>query len=635
MQTGQFAQPETGIATVPAISFRYFRLFRILPAMDSSNSISEKTSPKLISGLLLLWLAVAGLLTVSRLTHPAFGVQGDLTLHYHITRSYAQSFAEGDLLPRWAGLLDGGRGDALFTFYPPLCYFASAALMKLFRMDVLTSIKAVTFLALFIAQASAYLLAREFFSRRRSLLVSPLFVLLPAYPLICLHRAFLANAFALSFAPLALLGAHRLLEGKRRASGVAIFALSFSAIVLTHAITTYLTGLTIGLLALAWLPRAGWRGFGRLAGAGAITLTLVAFFLWPQVVEANWAQLKLQIVQQDYRNYFLFAKPANADRYRQAWAGVNDFTSFLILGQSFAALLLALLCYPLWRRHRLSPLIWFGAMLAGFGLLISLPASDLLWRYLPGLKFIQFPWRFQPFVALGCVLLAAMAAESWPLAGKRPRMLIAAALTWLVIANAVFTAMIARLDEKQVTREQVAEVLTAAAAPPVTIEEGKRLQNEDDLKYLPYTANQIYFRPPGSDFNLYPPASQPGGLTLIDGLIDGKGRVEVQKLEIAHREFAIENKAPTQARIETYNYPNWIAWLDDSRVEIKSEAGTGLMLIDLPAGQHRLSLSFVAHKTSERIAKGISLLAWLALVGWLIVKLVRSWERGASSPRDV
>ena len=182
-------------------------------------------------------------------------------------------------VPRWAGLLDGGRGDALFTFYPPLCYFASAVLMKAFRLDVLTSIKAVTFLVLFIAQASAYLLAREFFSRRRSLLVSLLFVLLPAYPLICLHRAFLANAFALSFAPPALLGAHRLLEGKRRASGLAIFALSFSAIVLTHAITTYLTALTIGLMTLVWLPRVGRRGLGRLAAAGAMTLTLVAFFL--------------------------------------------------------------------------------------------------------------------------------------------------------------------------------------------------------------------------------------------------------------------------------------------------------------------------------------------------------------------
>ncbi|MEO6726860.1 MAG: hypothetical protein ABIP14_16350 [Blastocatellia bacterium] len=593
--------------------------------------------------LVLLWLAMASALTISRLTHPAFGVQGDLPLHYHITRSYAQSFAEGDLLPRWAGLLDGGRGDALFTFYPPLCYLASAVLAKLFGLTVLGSIKAVTFLALLIAQASAYLMGREFFSRRRSLIVSLGFVLLPAYPLICLHRAFLANAFALSFVPLALLAAHRLLSGTEPGTGLdserflseahsryrfrfrtAVFAFSFSAILLTHAISAYLTGLTIGLMALAWLPRAGWRGLLRLAGAGAVTLLLTAFFLWPQLVEADWVQLKLQIVQQDYRNYFLFARALDASRYRQAWAGVNDFTSYLTLAQTGAAFLLACLCWPVWRRDRLSPLVWFGAILTGFGLLISLPVSDLLWRYLPGLKFVQFHWRFQPFVAIGCALLAATAAECWPRMRKRPRMLLAAGLTWLVIACAVFTFMIARLDEKGITREQVATLLVAPNAQPIPIAEGKRLQNEDDLKYLPYTANQIYFRPPGSDFMLYPPATKPGGATLLDGV----GHVETRKLTNAHREFLIESEVPTPARIETYKYPNWVARLDDREITTQAEPETGLMLLDLPAGRRRLTLDFEVHSASEWVARIVSIVAWLAFAAWLLFgAAVRNRER--------
>lgn len=573
--------------------------------------------------LLLLWLAVATLLTFSRLTHPAFGVQGDLPLHYHITRSYAQSFAEGDWLPRWAGLLDGGRGDALFTFYPPLCYLASALLAKLPGISVLGSIKAVTFLALLIAQASAYLLGREFFSRARSLIVSLGFVLLPAYPLICLHRAFLANAFALSFVPLALLAAHRLLVGERVRSGLAIFALSFSAIILTHAISTYLTGLTIGLMALAWLPRTGWRGMLRLACACAITLLLTAFFLWPQLVEADWVQLKLQLVQQDYRDYFLFARSSDTSRYRKAWEGVNDFTSYLTLAQTGAAFLLACLCWPVWRRDRLSPLVWFGAILTGFGLLISLPVSDLLWRCLPGLKFVQFHWRFQPFVAIGCALLAATAVECWPRMRKRPRMLLAAGLTWLVIACAVFTFMIARLDEKGITRQDVATLMTAPDALPIPIAEGKRLQNEDDLKYLPYTANQIYFRPPGSDFMLYPPVNNPGGVTLLDGV----GRVETRKLAIAHREFLIESEVPTQARIETYKHPHWIVRLDDR--EVATQVGpnisqnAGLLLIDLPAGQHRLRLDFEVRDTLERAMRVASIAAWLAFVGWLLFQFRR------------
>lgn len=572
-----------------------------------------------VCSLGLLWLAVAGALTFWRLRHPAFGVQGDLSLHYHITRAYAQSFAEGDLLPRWAGLLDGGRGDALFTFYPPLCYLASAVLAKLFGLTVLGSIKAVTLLSLFIAQAGAYWLGREFFSRRRSLIVSLGFVLLPAYPLICLHRAFLANAFALGFAPLAMVGARRLLDGERARSGLAIFAVALSAIILTHSISTYLTGLAIGLMALAWLPRAGFSGLLRLAGAGAVALLMTAFFLWPQAVEAGWVQLKLQVVQQDYRNYFLFARSSDAGRYRKAWEGVNDFTSYLTLAQTVAAALLALLCRPAWRRDRLSPLVWFGAMLAGFGLLISLPLSDLLWRYLPGLKFIQFHWRFQPFVALGCALLAAAAAECWPRMSKRPRMLLLAGLTWTVIACAVFTLMIARLDEKGVTREQVASLLAAPGVEAIPIAEGKRLQNEDDLKYLPYTANQIYFRPPGSDFILYPPATQVGGLTLLDGA----GRVEATKLANEHREFLIESETPARARIETYKHPNWVAWLNGREVTIQAETETGLVLVDLPAGKHQLMLDFEVRGFSERAVRVTSIAAWLAFAAWFLFQGAR------------
>ncbi len=587
------------------------------PSLQSTQTDSSRNRLPRLPGLVLLWLAVAALLTLWRLTHTAFGIQGDLPLHYHITRAYAQSFGEGDWLPRWAGLLDGGRGDALFTFYPPNCYLASAVLAKLLSLSVLGSIKAVTFLALVVAQANAYLLGREFFPRRLSLPVSLGFVLLPAYPLICLHRAFLANAFALSFVPLALLGAHRLLAGERVRSGLAIFAASFSTVILTHAISTYLTGLAIGLMALAWLPRAGWRGLLRLAGAGALTLLLTAFFLWPQAVEADWVQLKLQIVQQDYRNYFLFARSTDTSRYRQAWAGVNDFTSYLTLAQTGTAVLLVLLCRPAWRRDRLSPLVWFGALLAGFGLFISLPASDLLWRYLPGLKFVQFHWRFQPFVAIGCALLAAAAAECWPRMKKRPRMLLAACLTWLVIACAIFTVMIVRLDEKGITREQVANLLAAPGLQPIPIQEGKRLQNEDDLKYLPYTANQIYFRPPGSDFMLYPPATQHGGLSLLDST----GRVVSTKLTTEHREFLIEGETAARARVATYKYPNWVMRLDGREIEPQAEPGTDLMLLELPAGRHRLALDFEVRSASERAARIASIVAWLVFATWLFLWL--------------
>jgi hypothetical protein len=589
-----------------------------------------------------LWVLVASLLACARLTHPAFGIQGDLPLHYHITRSFAQSLAEGDLLPRWAGLLDGGRGDALFTFYPPLSYLLSAAPVTLLGIEILTSLKLVTLLFLIIAQASAYLLAREFFTARRSLLVSMIFVLLPAYPLIALHRAFFANALALSLAPLTLLGAHLLLDGRRRARGLTIFALSFSAVILTHVITTYLCGIAIGMMTIIHLLRVdrrepGWSGALRLVGAGVIVCALTAFFLWPQRVEIDWIQIGLQIVQQDYRNYFLFAKASDSSRYRQAWADLNHVTSLITIAQTLTAALLGLICYRRLKLDR-SPgsdpaLVWFGLALAAFGLFIALPISDALWKYLPGLKFIQFPWRFQPLVALGCSLIAASAFDEWKKFGRGARNLIAAGLTWVMIVNCAFTVILLRLNEPGVTRAQVTNLLHSPDNQPVTIEEGRRLQNEDDLKYMPYAANQIYFRPKGSDFNLYPPAKQPGGLSLIAG----RGRVVSQQLGVAHREFKVENEEPALARIETYHYPHWVARIDgrEVRVDVERNDGPnqGLMSISLPPGEHLLTLRFEVRNMGEKAARLISLAGWLMFIAWLIWRTAL-WSRARARRRE-
>jgi len=598
-----------------------------------SFSNSKVLSFKYASLLFATWILVGALLTFSRITHPAFGVQGDLPLHYYITRSFERSFSEGEALPRWAGLLDGGRGDALFTFYPPLSYLLSVAIMKLLGTDALASLKAVSLLTLIIAQATSYIFARNFFSRSQSLICSLIYVLLPAYTLIALHRAFIANGVALSLLPLSLFGANLLLSGERRARGLAIFAVSFSALILTHAITTYLCALSIGLMVLIYLPSSGWRGIARLAGASVVTLALTAFFLWPQWVESGWAQIGLQTVQQNYRNYFLFAKSPDNSVYRQSWADVNYAASLITLGQTLMALLLGLLC-PLYltRRKILSPqkapsqmiaAAWFGLALAAFGLLISLPVSGALWRYLPGLKFIQFPWRFQPLVALGCGLLAATVIETWPTLNPKSRIRISAFLTWVVIFNLGFTVMLTRLDEPGVTRAQVSDLFIASGASLITLEEARRLNNENDLKHTPYAANQIYFRPPGSDLYLYPPANQPGGISTVSG----RGRVISQKLNIAHREFLIENEEPLRARIDTYHYPHWVARLDGREIKINVEQGSGLMLVDLPAGAHRLTLDYEVRQASQRIARAISLAAWGALLIWIISHAIKRLRR--------
>src|SRR5262245_838611 len=153
--------------------------------MNQTESTSVLTSSKTLSIkqaslIFATWVLAGGLLTFARITHPAFGVQGDLPLHYHALRSFERSVSEGDLAPRWAGLMEGGRGDARFTFYPPLSSWLSVTLMMAFRVDALTSLKIGSLLILMMAQFGAYIFARQFFSRGASLIASLTWVLLPA-----------------------------------------------------------------------------------------------------------------------------------------------------------------------------------------------------------------------------------------------------------------------------------------------------------------------------------------------------------------------------------------------------------------------------------------------------------------------
>ena len=250
---------------------------------------------------------------------------------------------------------------------------------------------------------------------------------------------------------------------------------------------------------------------------------------------------------------------------------------------------------------------------------LSLPLSDVFWRYVPGLKFVQFPWRFQPIVALGCGLLAAISWELKTQNNRRWRLLLTLSLPWLVLINGVFTLSITRLNEPTITRAQVATVLNPQPLPAISQDESRRLLNENNLRYLPYTANQVYFRPQGAELTLYPPAEQPGGLTILAG----QGNVAVKKLFSAQREFQIEATEPLRARLETYWYPHWVVRLDGREITPQKEANSGLMLLDIPTGSHTVTLSFEVRTGSERLARWLSLLSGIVLLGWAL------WKRKA------
>jgi hypothetical protein len=303
------------------------------------------------------------------------------------------------------------------------------------------------------------------------------------------------------------------------------------------------------------------------------------------------------------------------------WANINSAISYITLAQTALTFLFCLACLPILRkRNRMATPVILGFALAAFALIISLPWSDVLWRYLPGLKFIQFPWRFLPLVSLGCGLVVAAARtpqennqSSWQTLKPIYRAMISVLLSWVVIANVILLWAIVQINKRDMTSEQVVMLFDPQDTKKLTFEETDRLRDEENELFIAYTANQFYFRPKDAELIIYPPASQPGGLSILSE----RGRIISQTLNIERREFVVECEEPVRARIETYHYPHWIARLNGNEINIDVEAETGLMLIDLPAGTHNLMVTFEPRNKIEIWAHRGSLLTWILFICWL------------------
>lgn len=558
-----------------------------------------------------------------------------MPLHYHIQRAYAYSFNEGNLFPRWAGILDGGRGDALFTFYPPLAYLPGAFFMKFAGVDPLTSLKITTVLMLFLAQASAYCFGRAFFPLKGGLIVSLFYVLFPGFPLIGIKLSFFANAFALSLAPFAFRGAYDLLMGIKPRRGLMILALGMSGVILSHVITTYLCGIVLLILTLVSLPQAGWRGLARLAGAGALVFALTAFFLVPLKLELGWVRNDLQVGRHDYHDYFLFSKPKDQTRYRATWAKINDSASTMTIIQTIIPFLFCGFYLPLYRSrlNRLVPLL-VGCSIAAFTILISIPSSDIIWRSIPGLENIQFPWRLLPLISLGSGLAAAsvfmakneLARQSM----LRYRLLRSGLILTLFCTGVVgllFTSALVCFSPENPTHDQVRSLLQSTDIPKQPFEKRADLDELEDFAAVKYRANAYFYRPKTADLDLYPPAEKPKGITFLNGT----GRLVQEKLGNQSRSFEIISDHPTQIRLDTYSYPHWVLRFDGEKIVNQPELGTGLMLIQSPAGRHLLEITYESQMKLDVWAGWISSITWGLLLSAALLSALRETCKAAYS----
>jgi len=528
-----------------------------------------------------VWLALAGvavaagLLGGPLLAHaPRLPDGNDVLFAIHAGRGFAEALAEGTLWPRWLESSSAGLGAPIFVFYPPAAYYAVAGLSAVFggvvpglsaAFLVLGALAGVTFVLAFRRDAGGPALAAG----------GALFVLAPYHALDLYWRTALAEYAAFVWIPLLLVTARRAVEG-RGADGVAGFALACAGLAVTHVVTAVLAVLALAPYAGVHLARSGrWGRAAPLAAGGLLAGALAAAYLVPlaaqrDLVQLDWAR---ESPYGDFRRNFV-----GRDEVRLGYdpAPIGPWVDRAAGAQALLAAA-ALASYALARRGATSrdagrrgtsrdDEVLAHAALSAWVLLLQLPASEPLWRAVPGLATAQFPWRFQIFQATSACALVTLALSTRGRHGALPRLLCAAgALPGLVLAAQV------------ATRADLAVEPGVAEAPGV-----RRLVMRE---YLPRGAP--------------PPRALPRGLP--PARLVGGGRVRVQRWAAHERVVRTASPRDDLLLVRTFHYPGWSARVDGAPVAARPHPvparGRGaesavLLAVAVPAGEHTVRLRF-------------------------------------------
>ncbi len=346
-----------------------------------------------------------------------------------------QSWREGILYPHWSASANYGAGEARFIFYPPVSWMLGALLGFVLPWKGVSV--AITYLCLAGTGLATRALARQMLTEGPATLAGCA-ALFSGYALFTAYeRSDFGELAGGIWIPLLLLLTLRdripNAPGWRRAFDGSAVPLAFvlAGAWLSNAPLGVMASYLLAAFALvtAVLRRSG-APLLRAAVAVLLGLGLAAFYIVPAASEQSWVNISQAIDDPGYQveNSWLFAHHTDPS------LELHDLE--LLKASAIASTMLgvAISCiFVCWARHQFrgKSRWWIPLALIPFAVLfLQFHLSDPLWRILPELRFLQFPWRW--LVIAEAPMGIFFASAVW--LTRRPRWRIAV----LAVCGAVF-----------------------------------------------------------------------------------------------------------------------------------------------------------------------------------------------------
>lgn len=552
---------------------------------------------------MLLIAAVTLLVSWPVLVYGVPNLAHDSVQHALWDKNFAQQLWAGELYPRWLAGENGGLGAPVFFFYPPLSSYASSVFRPFLAAWDPAGWLQVGFgcaLALILSGLAAYFWLRSLVTPAAALFGAMIYVIAPYHVAIDLYnRGAVSEFWSFVWLPLAMLSVHGVIERRRWA--FLGLSCSYALLVFSHlGVTLCFSAAPVAAALL--LSERGRKIRTILTTAAAMTLGagLAAVFTLPVLLgERNIHMEMLLDDWSSYRNWFLFQFPSL----------LHFKTRLLFLTSSMVVYICGLLWLCLRFRSQLRErsvaVFYFGVGMAAF--FFTTQASAPFWRYIPYLKDVPFPYRFNTVLTLAVAALSALAFSHLRHPGARP---------WLILASLMVLAWMA------------ADAWSASSAfsewRQVPAERAQRLDPLQHERFMwPTTANLALYDP--SVLKQYL-AEHPARSLELRSAATGQAIGEATVANWQPRRIVLNVDAPEDARltINHFYYAGWRGRIGASGKTIPAgpTSPDGLIQMEVPRGHYSLVVE-LAREGPERAGIAISscsLLIVLCLAATGVIK---------------
>jgi hypothetical protein len=588
---------------------------------------------------------------------------------------FDQTLRDGYLWPRWAPDFAFGYGYPLFNIYAPLAIYA-AEILHLLGLGLVGSVKTMYLLGTIGAGLTMYVFVRRLFGREAGLLAAVAYMYVPFHLVEIFVRSAYSEFIALALLPLVLYAFTELVAAPN-VRRLALAGLIYGALALTHhttffTFTPFVMAYILYLLVGTWRKKGTQRALRAILytlGSGLLGLALSAILLVPMLTELRYVKVEQWTAfNYDYGQHFVYFSQLLSPLWDYGYSGpgLEDGMSFQL-----GAVTTVLIIFGGWRTlagrfpHRGAALFFLAATVIIVWLLS--PAAQFAWQVLPIASLVQFPWRLLGLCALTMSVVAGSLVargigesggrglgesgnrgigdqgigksgnreirdsgnqglrESGS-GGRSPDSLIPESLSPASLSpdspspdspspdplspdspipNLLLLLLVIVLGSFSYTLPQYTPVEPWRERPEAVIR-WDRFSTADRVAMVAYTDEQPTSSPMESQYLA-------GERLDVATISDGTGTIKTLRHGGASDEVLVNADGPVTVQFYTYYYPGWRVTIDGRMVSHRHEPPYGLITVDVPDGEHHVSLRMGS--TPPRVVGGlISLVAALAIV---------------------